>query len=181
MPVKRKPEGDIDYRLRGGNYCPVCGCDEIEGDSVDIQGAYAVQEVRCLQCEHSWSDVYKLMGYNNLVDPDNNEVPRGPTPYCNTDEDMRRLFLAARNAYDGDNSDHIDRILAGEEVGDGLAEFIVAEIRDMSINHNQSDPGYSRARKFREVSDAMNRASEELDMVAMVLEAVANQEAAPTE
>lgn len=48
------------YVETGGQYCPYCNGKQIEGGSVDIQDAGAVQEVSCLECEATWEDFYKL-------------------------------------------------------------------------------------------------------------------------
>lgn len=55
-----------EYAARG-SHCPVCGSDEIEGDSVDISGRQAGQECRCLVCEAEWEDLYELYGYRLIT------------------------------------------------------------------------------------------------------------------
>lgn len=54
----------------GGNQCPACGCSEVEGNEVVIEGSLAFQEVGCNECSAMWNDVYKLDGYSDLrVEP----------------------------------------------------------------------------------------------------------------
>lgn len=49
-------------------HCPVCESDEIEGcEGVRIEDNLALQDVYCLDCESTWTDVYRLVGYGNLV------------------------------------------------------------------------------------------------------------------
>ena len=46
--------------LEGPNYkCPYCGEIDIEGGFVEIDGNDALQEVSCLECSKTWTDVYK--------------------------------------------------------------------------------------------------------------------------
>ena len=40
--------------------CPVCGRDILTGESVDIIGLTAEQDVSCDQCGATWTDVYVL-------------------------------------------------------------------------------------------------------------------------
>jgi len=40
--------------------CPVCGHTDIEGGSVEVDGATAKQECGCVNCGSSWTDVYVL-------------------------------------------------------------------------------------------------------------------------
>lgn len=43
-----------------GSCCPGCGSDQIEGDSFDVESGLVSQQVRCLDCERRWADVYRL-------------------------------------------------------------------------------------------------------------------------
>ena len=54
-----------EYAKEGG-VCPACGSDEIEGDSITVEGTAAFQAVSCLVCYATWEDVYRLTGYRNL-------------------------------------------------------------------------------------------------------------------
>lgn len=57
---------DQEYVNKGGGCCPYCQSANIEGDSIDIDANIAWQEVRCLDCEQIWHDVYKLIGYEEI-------------------------------------------------------------------------------------------------------------------
>jgi len=61
LTAKRKRS----YLRRGGN-CPYCGSYAITGDSVDIEGAGASQEVSCQECGRSWRDVYTLTNVEEI-------------------------------------------------------------------------------------------------------------------
>ena len=54
------------YLASGGGNCPVCGKDNIEGSSVEIDSGIASQEIFCNDCESSWTDQYTLTGYADL-------------------------------------------------------------------------------------------------------------------
>ena len=49
-----------EYVDAGGVFCPNCRSDQIEGDSVDFDGRYCTQRMRCLDCDVVWFDVYTL-------------------------------------------------------------------------------------------------------------------------
>ena len=42
--------------------CPLCGSEGIEGDSVQIEGTEAWQEMSCQRCDGSWTEVYEAKG-----------------------------------------------------------------------------------------------------------------------
>lgn len=54
------------YAARGGLRCPVCEEEGITGHSIDITDGYASQNVGCDSCPAEWTDVYQLIGYDNL-------------------------------------------------------------------------------------------------------------------
>ena len=47
----------------GGCKCPRCRSTQIEGGFVETGAGQAKQEMRCLVCGFSWTDVYQLWGY----------------------------------------------------------------------------------------------------------------------
>jgi hypothetical protein len=53
-----------------GGCCPACRSGQIEGDSFDYEAAQVWQRLRCLACGASWTDVYRLQGYEDLELPD---------------------------------------------------------------------------------------------------------------
>lgn len=57
--------------LRGENTCPACGvCDDVEGQEVEIIGIEFYQDVQCLVCDATWTDVYSLDRIENLEVPE---------------------------------------------------------------------------------------------------------------
>lgn len=46
--------------LRRGSCCPYCRSESITGESVDIDGKHASQDVSCQECERTWRDIYRL-------------------------------------------------------------------------------------------------------------------------
>ncbi len=61
--MKKTPE---EYAAVKGVCCPACGSFNTSGGPVDVDGGYAFQEIDCLECDSSWTDVYRLVGYINL-------------------------------------------------------------------------------------------------------------------
>ena len=49
-----------DYIESGGNRCPHCGSDNIEGGSFNTDSSKAWQGVWCVNCHEEWVDVYTL-------------------------------------------------------------------------------------------------------------------------
>lgn len=60
----KTPLTDKNYVKKGGACCPLCLGNQIEGQSIEVDGAVAWQEVSCLDCGGEWQDIYKLAGYN---------------------------------------------------------------------------------------------------------------------
>ena len=57
-----------EYANHAHTTCPILTCrsGQIEGGSVDVDGNVCTQEVACKECGASWTDVYKLIGYEGL-------------------------------------------------------------------------------------------------------------------
>lgn len=47
--------------LKEPSLCPFCGEGNIEGDQLEVDGAYAWQQVHCTDCQATWNDIYKLV------------------------------------------------------------------------------------------------------------------------
>lgn len=55
---------DEEYSQRQGQLCPFCESDEIETiDDLDADGDCAWQGVVCRDCEKQWTDLFKLVGF----------------------------------------------------------------------------------------------------------------------
>jgi hypothetical protein len=50
------------YVAGGGVECPFCGCENLDGESVETGEGAAEQVVNCTDCGSSWTDSYKLVG-----------------------------------------------------------------------------------------------------------------------
>lgn len=52
------------YVRSKGLRCPFCKSSDIEGTAgVDVDGGFAMQDMRCNNCERHWTDHYRLVGY----------------------------------------------------------------------------------------------------------------------
>ena len=38
--------------------CHHCGNDQLEGDSIEVNGEYVDQQITCLRCDATWLDVF---------------------------------------------------------------------------------------------------------------------------
>jgi len=53
---------DIDkYINHRGLHCPYCNSPEIEGNYVNVDAGFAWQKIKCLNCDKSWINIYKLV------------------------------------------------------------------------------------------------------------------------
>lgn len=52
-----------EYIANGGTKCPVCGSEDIEGDSFDVDAGSAAQRIDCNDCNSYWIDDYRLVGF----------------------------------------------------------------------------------------------------------------------
>ncbi len=50
------------YLASCGGGCPFCKCKDIEGQSLEVEGDHAAQDVSCSGCDREWRDIYKLVG-----------------------------------------------------------------------------------------------------------------------
>lgn len=53
--------------LRRGSSCPYCRSESVTGESVNIEGRQASQEVSCQECERTWRDVYRLADVEKIA------------------------------------------------------------------------------------------------------------------
>lgn len=57
------PISPAAYAAGGGIRCPFCGSRNIRGEHIEVEGGKAYQEVGCDDCDKSWLDEYKLVGW----------------------------------------------------------------------------------------------------------------------
>lgn len=55
-----------EYVREGGGLCPQCRSNEIEGGSIDVNGSSAYQNVVCKCCSSTWTDHYRLVGFDEF-------------------------------------------------------------------------------------------------------------------
>ena len=55
------------YLESNGTICLYCGEDQLEGHEIDIEKGIALQQVKCLSCDKSWTDIYRLIGIRGDV------------------------------------------------------------------------------------------------------------------
>lgn len=56
---------DAEYVAAGGMKCPHCGSNNIEAvRNLDMEGTTCYQDISCGDCERTWIDVYKLIGWH---------------------------------------------------------------------------------------------------------------------
>jgi hypothetical protein len=58
------------YLRAGGGVCPVCQSSDITGDSIEVDGNGASQDVTCAECEAHWLDCYTLTGVLFIREPE---------------------------------------------------------------------------------------------------------------
>lgn len=64
-----------EYVKTSGVVCPVCGAQDMEGDSVEVDAGGAWQDIVCCNCGSSWRDEYVLTGYADLTKGDDPPNP----------------------------------------------------------------------------------------------------------
>lgn len=61
MPVEQATHVD-----RQGSICVECYSDQIEGQDISFEEGKMIQVIFCYDCNSSWADVYKLIGYRSF-------------------------------------------------------------------------------------------------------------------
>lgn len=59
-----------EYVAAGGVRCPKCGSQNLSGDSFDTWAGGASQSIGCNDCDAEWTDMYKLVGYGEIMTPE---------------------------------------------------------------------------------------------------------------
>lgn len=60
-------EQQRDYIARNGQFCPNCGSSHIEAEvALEADGLVAWGRIGCSDCESTWNDQYRLVGFDNL-------------------------------------------------------------------------------------------------------------------
>jgi len=59
-----------EYVKKSGFICPLCQCEDVVGHSIETgNGTELYQDVTCSGCNASWTDVYRLVGYECFETP----------------------------------------------------------------------------------------------------------------
>lgn len=69
MDLKNK----IKKYLSKSHCCLNCGSENIEGGHVDVDAGGATQDISCIDCNATWTDLYKLDYVVNIDIPGGNE------------------------------------------------------------------------------------------------------------
>lgn len=75
------PMTDAEYVAAGGQKCPFCGSDAIEGGLDLKEGRHLYIQANCVTCGEFWTDAYTLTGYStgrggrNPTTPDEEDLP----------------------------------------------------------------------------------------------------------
>jgi len=70
------PQTSAQYAHSKGAGCPNCKSWNVSGESFDEDDGMARRDIRCLDCEAAWTEVFKLIGYENLELPEpSDELP----------------------------------------------------------------------------------------------------------
>ena len=59
-------EMEQEYLENGGQKCPVCKSENISADKTEIDGSQGYANVDCRDCGATWTDIFKLVGIDNL-------------------------------------------------------------------------------------------------------------------
>jgi hypothetical protein len=61
---------DDEYTNVEGMECPRCHSGDVEGTHIfNIDGMKVCQEVKCLDCQFVWDNVYELIGWAKKLEP----------------------------------------------------------------------------------------------------------------
>jgi hypothetical protein len=54
------------YLQGGGNHCPFCESEQIEGGFIETDSGTSWQPVKCNDCKKEWKDIYKLVDVEEM-------------------------------------------------------------------------------------------------------------------
>jgi hypothetical protein len=64
--VRKKKLTSKQYVAREGKQCPICHTKNIIDEDYDIEDDVVLLYVHCLDCDTTWTDKFKLIGYKEL-------------------------------------------------------------------------------------------------------------------
>src|SRR5208283_5642871 len=64
-----------EYIKAGGSFCINCGGGNISAGRVESEGREAWQPVQCYDCDSKWNDIFRLIGVDDIVLPEDDPIP----------------------------------------------------------------------------------------------------------
>jgi len=64
------PKSQEEHVEQGGTQCPFCNSEQLEGLPIDVVNGRALQEIYCVDCQASWTDIYTLTSYTIIEEPE---------------------------------------------------------------------------------------------------------------
>ncbi len=129
-----------DWLATRGNRCPYCKSPDLEAGDHDFDGDSCTQDVRCLVCRRTWTEVYTL---SDLLDEDGNEAARPPESNTITNRQRRTWALVALQAFvdacgDKDDLDVGEDGFAGSNLEGTIVNLIadLMHVADHASNHD---------------------------------------------
>ena len=89
-------EQRLHYVVGKWSHCPKCGSEQIQGDSIEIDGNSTWQRVGCLDCDAEWVDTYTLSDVQTL----NREWDGGMEPEMASAGELRQAFSRLLEVFD---------------------------------------------------------------------------------
>jgi hypothetical protein len=66
-----------EYVKAGGSFCINCGSGNISAGKIQSESREAWQVVQCYDCGSTWNDIFRLIGVDDIVLPENDpKIPQ---------------------------------------------------------------------------------------------------------
>ena len=63
-----------EYIEAGGSFCIHCGSGNIYAGKIESEGREAWQSVQCNDCGSEWNDIFRLIGVDEIILPENGPI-----------------------------------------------------------------------------------------------------------
>lgn len=67
-------EKRLAYIRAGGSFCINCGSGNISAGRIESEGREAWQPVQCYDCGSEWNDIFRLIGVDDIVLPEDDPM-----------------------------------------------------------------------------------------------------------
>ncbi len=129
----------LDYVMSKWSHCPKCGSEQIQGDSIEIDGNIAWQRVGCLDCDAEWIDTYTLSDVQTL----NRKWDGGMEPEMASASELRRSLSCLLEVFDqlyaeGEDWEDDERVQQARRI---LAKGFSSETDDQITGTEEPKPG----------------------------------------